>query len=145
MSRAWTDCHMGTEMRVKAVMAAMKCLGYPMFVVRTYDSIEKQAKIYAQGRTLPGPKVTWTRKGWHNLKKKRKPSARAVDLAFKKQDRFKWCQIPSGEWHYKWPWKRMQKIARALGLTIPLARDKGHLVDPQGQTFKQAWNSQGAA
>lgn len=142
MSKSWFHCHPGTAMRVQAVMAAMKCLGYPMFVVRTYDSIEKQSKIYAQGRTTPGVKVTWTRRGWHNLKKEGKPSARATDLAFRKQNRFAWCQVPSGEWHHKWPWKRMQKIARALGLTIPLARDKGHLVDPQGETFKQAWANQ---
>ena len=66
MSRSWDLCHEGTAMRVKALMAAMKCLGYPMFVVRTYDTPAKQLKIYAQGRTKPGNKVTWTKIGWHN-------------------------------------------------------------------------------
>ncbi len=140
MSRLWTDCNMGTAMRVKAVMAAMKEYGYPMFVVRTYDSVEKQAKIYAQGRTLPGKKVTWTKRGWHNLKTRGRPNARAVDLAFKKQSgRFLWGNDP---WSLHWPWKRMQKIARACDLSIPLARDKGHLVDKQGETFKEAWKKQ---
>jgi len=127
-------------MRVKAVMAAMRELGYPMFVVRTYDTPEKQLQIYAQGRTKPGAKVTWTKIGWHNLRMKARPSARAVDLAFKKQDRFSFGQDP---WSYNWPWKRLHKVARALGLSIPLAKDKGHLVDKQGQTFKEALKSQG--
>lgn len=144
MSKKWTDCHPGSAMRFQAVCAAMKCLGYPMFVVRTYDTPEKQLKIYAQGRTKPGRKVTWTKRGWHNLQKNGEPESRAVDLAFRKQKRFPWCQVPSGEWHHKWPWERMQKIARALGLKIPLAKDKGHLIDPQGQTFKEAWKTQGA-
>ena len=142
MSRKWADCHKGTELRVKAAMAAMKELGYPMFVVRTYDSKEKQLEIYAQGRTKPGNKVTWTKVGWHNLEDNGEPYARAVDVAFRKQDRFTWCQVPSGEWHQNWPWSRLHKVARALGLSIPLAKDKGHLVDKQGQSFKQALSSQ---
>ncbi len=140
MSRNWKDCHPATAMRVQACMAAMKAFGYPMFVVRTYDSLEKQAKIYAQGRTTPGRIVSWTKIGWHNLTDNGEPSARAVDLAFRKQPgRFLWGNDP---WSYRWPWKRMQKIARACGLSIPLARDKGHLVDKQGQTFKQARSKQ---
>ncbi len=135
MSRNWQDCHKGTEMRVKAAMAAMKELGYPMFVIRTYDTEEKQLKIYAQGRTLPGKKVTWTKRGWHNLTKRGKPCARAVDVAFRKQERFR----GRGEWSYAWPWDRLRKVAMALGLSLPVARDKGHLVDKQGQNFKEAW------
>lgn len=141
MSRKWSDCHKGTELRVRAAMAAMKALGYPMFVCRTFDSPEKQLKIYARGRTLPGEIVTWTKQGWHNLTaykdgKNKQPSARAVDLAFRQQARFPGRK----EWSYDWPWDRLHKIARALGLSIPLAKtDKGHLVDKQSQSFKEAW------
>jgi len=138
MSRKWTACHKGTELRVKAAMAAMKELGYPMFVIRTYDTPEKQLEIYAQGRTKPGNVVTWTRVGWHNLEAEGEPCARAVDVAFRKQDRFP----DRGEWSYDWPWSRLHKVAEALGLSIPLAKDKGHLVDKQGQTFKQALKTQ---
>lgn len=136
MSRKWSDCHKGTEMRVKAALAAMKELGYPMFVVRTYDSLEKQAEIYAQGRTKPGKIVTWTKRGWHNLTKNGEPCARAVDVAFKRQERFP----GRGEWSLQWPWERLHKVAKALGLSITVPRDKGHLVDTQGETFNQAWN-----
>jgi hypothetical protein len=117
-------------------MAAMKAYGYPMFIVRTYDTEEKQLKIYAQGRTLPGKIVTWTRRGWHNLTKNGEPCARAVDLAFRTQERFP----ERKEWSLKWPWERLKKIAAGCDLSRPLARDKGHLVDKQGQSFKQAWN-----
>ncbi len=138
MSRKWSDCHKGTELRVKAAMAAMKELGYPMFICRTFDSPEKQLKIYAQGRTLPGKKVTWTKRGWHNLTMDEEPSSRAVDLAFRRQVRFPGRK----EWSYDWPWDRLHKIARALGLSVPLAKtDKGHLVDKQGQSFKEAWKT----
>lgn len=135
MSRKWSDCHKGTELRVKAAMAAMEALGYPMFVVRTFDTREKQLKIYAQGRTTPGNIVTWTKQGWHNLTEDGEPSARAVDVAFRKQARFP----GRGEWSHSWPWERLHKIAKALELSITVPRDKGHLVDKQGQTFKQAW------
>ena len=138
MSKSWSDCHKATEMRTKAAMAAMSELGYPMFVVRTYDSLDKQSELYAQGRTTPGDIVTWTKRGWHNLKKGGKPSARAVDVAFKLQDIFQ----GRDEWSYEWPWARLHKIARALELSIPLARDKGHIVDTQGETFNQAWANQ---
>lgn len=121
-------------------MAAMAAYGYPMFIVRTFDTPAKQLKIYAQGRTEKGPIVTWTKFGWHNLKKRGKPDARAADLAFRKQKRFP----GRGNWSLKWPWARLKTIAAACDLSRPLARDKGHLVDKQGQTFKEARKQQGA-
>jgi len=136
VSRKWSDCHKGTEMRVKALMAAMKELGYPMFVVFTYRTLEQQMELYNQGRTTPGKIVTWTKRGWHNLTESGAPCARAVDLAFSKQDRFP----GRDEWSLSWPWGRLHKIAKALELSVPLARDKGHIVDMQGETFNQAWN-----
>ncbi len=139
MSRDLNHLNPATKIRVRAVMAAMKEYGYPLFIVRTYDTPEKQLKIYAQGRTTPGKKVTWTKRGWHNLKKGGKPCARATDLAFKKQVRFAFGEDP---WSLKWPWERLRTIAKACDLSRPLARDKGHLVDKQGESFKEAWNNQ---
>lgn len=136
MSRSKDDLHPATKLRVNAVMAAMEAYGYPMFIVRTFDTPEKQLKIYNQGRTTPGKIVTWTKRGWHNLRRNGKPCARAVDLAFKKQKRF-----PNrGNWSLEWPWERLHKLAKACDLKRPLARDKGHLIDTQGQSFKEAWN-----
>lgn len=136
MSRNWKDCDPATEMRVKATLAAMNEYGYPMFVVRTYDSLDRQMELYNQGRTTPGDIVTWTKRGWHNLTKDGKPNARAVDVAFKEQTRFP----GRSPWSLLWPWDRLHKIAKACDLSIPVARDKGHLVDMQGETFNQAWN-----
>lgn len=49
----------------------------------TYRSPEEQTKLYAQGRTAPGPKVTNAKAGEspHNLL-----PAEAFDIAFKKED-----------------------------------------------------------
>ncbi len=135
MSRNTQALDPGTAMRVKAAMAAMKAFGYPMFIIRTYDTLETQLEIFAQGRTKPGNIVTWIKRGWHNLRLGGKPCARAVDLAFRKQERF-----PDRDpWSLQWPWERLKKVARGCDLTRPLARDKGHLVDKQGQTFAEAW------
>ena len=137
MSRDLNDCDPGTAMRLRATNAAMAAYGYPMFIVRTYDPLAKQMKLYNQGRTTPGQIVTWTKRGWHNLRKNGKPRARAGDLAFKKQRRFP----GRGNWSLEWPWERLRKIAAACDLSRPLARDKGHLVDKQGENFKQAWKA----
>lgn len=135
MSRKLSDLHPATKLRIKAVMAAMREYGYPMFVVRTYDTLDKQSKLYQQGRNKPGEKVTWITKGWHNLRYNGVPCARAVDLAFRKQPLFP----DRNEWDLSWPWDRLKKIAKACDLTRTLAKDKGHLVDKQGESFSTAW------
>lgn len=135
MSRSWNDLHPATRMRGKAVAAAMAEYGYPIFICRTYDTLKKQETLYEQGRTKPGNVVTWIKKGWHNIRVDGKPCARAIDFAFKKQKRF----LDRGNWHKDWPWKRLKIIAKACDFDRPIARDKGHLVDRQGQTFTQAW------
>lgn len=137
MSKSLNDLHPATRLRVMAVMAAMAAFGYPMFIVRTYDTLKRQKKLYAQGRTTPGARVTWITKGWHNIRVNGKPCARAVDLAFKKQRRF----TDRNNWSLDWPWKRVMLVAKGCDLTRTLVRDKGHLVDKQGESFKQAWKS----
>ena len=37
----------------------------PIVIVETHRSYERQAKLYAQGRTAPGPMVTKARPGLH--------------------------------------------------------------------------------
>ncbi len=137
MSKSKDDLHPATKLRLNAVMAAMEAYGYPMFIVRTYDTLARQSRLYAQGRTTPGNIVTKIRRGWHNIRMNGKPSARATDLAFKKQKRF-----PGRlNWDDKWPWERLKKLAKACDLDIPIRWDKGHLIDKQGQTFSQAWSA----
>jgi len=59
---------------VSIVRRAAKRLPFSLFVVEGLRSHERQAELYAQGRTKPGPKVTWTMKSKHL-------DGRAVDLA----------------------------------------------------------------
>jgi peptidoglycan L-alanyl-D-glutamate endopeptidase CwlK len=47
----------------------------------TYRSQEEQDALYAQGRTKPGTKVTWTRSSRHSLLLDGKPAAGAFDIA----------------------------------------------------------------
>lgn len=47
--------------------ARMSEAGLPFVFTCTYRSREEQADLYAQGRTKPGPIVTWTRSSMHNL------------------------------------------------------------------------------
>lgn len=43
--------------------------GVNPLVVETYRSQARQNKLYAQGRTAPGNKVTWTRNSKHTTRK----------------------------------------------------------------------------
>jgi peptidoglycan LD-endopeptidase CwlK len=53
------------------------------FLTATYRSNAEQAKLYAQGRTTPGKKVTNAKPGQSNHNKFPSP---AFDIAFKKAD-----------------------------------------------------------
>lgn len=136
MSRSTDDLHPATAFRLNVVFKAMEAYGYPLMIVRTYDTLAKQSKLYAQGRTLPGRIVTKIKRGWHNIRVGGVPCARATDVAFKKQRRFP----DRDNWDRDWPWDRLKKIARACDLDIPIEWDKGHLIDRQDQTFKEAWD-----
>ena len=59
---------------VSIVRRAAKRLPFSLFVVEGLRSKERQEQLYAQGRTKPGPKVTWTMKSKHI-------EGKAVDLA----------------------------------------------------------------
>lgn len=50
--------------------------GLQIFLTCTYRSQVEQDQLYAQGRTKPGPIVTWTRRSMHSER-------RAWDVAFK--------------------------------------------------------------
>ena len=137
MSRSLDDLDNATKIRVQATMAAMDAYGYPLMIIRTYDSLKRQQKLYNQGRTTPGKIVTKITKGWHNLRRNGKPCARAVDLAFKKQKRFP----GRGNWSMDWPWDRLAKIGHACDLKKTLKWDYGHLVDTRGESFTSAWST----
>jgi hypothetical protein len=136
VSRSKDDLDPATAMRARAVEAAMEAYGYPLMATHTYRTLKKQEKLYAQGRTTPGKRVTKVKRGWHNLRKNGKPAARAIDWAFKKQRRFP----GRGNWDEHWPWKRLERIANACDLKKTLNWDYGHLVDTRGERFAAAWS-----
>ena len=46
--------------RVRTVLARMEARGFDPIVFETKRSQARQLWLYAQGRTRPGPKITWT-------------------------------------------------------------------------------------
>lgn len=59
---------------VNAIRRAAKRVPFDLFVVEGVRTKARQAEFFAQGRTKPGPKVTWTLESKHI-------EGRAVDLA----------------------------------------------------------------
>lgn len=104
--RRLTDCHPSLVGKVALLLHRMEALGHPMFVTEGVRTAERQAALYAQGRTTPGPIVTKCdgvrRRSNHQVKKD--GYGYAVDLAFR------------GPTPFDGPWELFGKEARALGL-----------------------------
>lgn len=113
--------------KVLKVLKAMEALGFPMMVTSGLRTAEEQARLYAQGRTAPGKKVT----NADGVRKKSNHQARedgfghAVDCAFVVDGK------PS--WNERLPWAAYGACAKALGLTWGgdwrSLRDMPHLED----------------
>lgn len=113
--------------KVLKVLKAMEALGFPMMVTSGLRTAEEQARLYAQGRTAPGKKVT----NVDGVRKKSNHQARedgfghAVDCAFVVDGK------PS--WNERLPWAAYGACAKALGLTWGgdwrSLRDMPHLED----------------
>lgn len=101
----------------------------PIVCVETLRTVERQLWLYAQGRTRPGPKVTWIKSPrWHGV-------GLAADLRFQQRA-------------YKVPrkcWEIIQGAARAEGLCNPAwsMGDLGHVqwnpADTDTQSAAAAW------
>lgn len=94
----------------EAILDAMARLGHPMWVVEGVRSLERQRRLYAQGRTAPGPIVTnvdGTRLEHCTHSPQADGEGHAVDLAFQ----------GDSPWDPAHPWGLLGAMARALGLT----------------------------
>jgi hypothetical protein len=101
--------HPELKIRVERVVTRMREeYGHRVEVVETIRSQERQDALYAQGRTAPGERVTWTRESLHQ-------HGRAADL-----------QV-DGSWSNREAYARLQKIAQEEGLSTIGARDGGHV------------------
>ncbi len=101
--------------RIDRILAAMAALGFPMFVASGVRSDSEQARLYAQGRTAPGPIVTRAdgveRKSMHQTQAT--GYGHAADLAFRDDP----TTLKIETWDDKQPWAVYGTMAEAFGLT----------------------------
>jgi hypothetical protein len=88
--------------------------GHEVRLVEGYRDQRRQDHLYAQGRTRPGPVVTWTRSSAHT-------AGRAADL------------IVDGTFDNPTAYARLARIAREEGLSTIGPRDAGHVELPASE------------
>ncbi len=80
-SRKITDLHPNLQPKCLAFLGLCAEAGIPVMLTCTYRSQAEQDALYAQGRTKPGRKVTWTRSSRHSFTLDGKPASKAFDIA----------------------------------------------------------------
>jgi hypothetical protein len=101
------------QARLERVMERMRDeFGHEVEIVETHRPQERQDALFAQGRTRPGPVVTWTRTSKHT-------SGLAVDVRI------------DGGWDDADAFATLQRVAREEGLKTLGPRDAGHLELPR--------------
>ncbi len=95
--------------KLEKVMERMRAeFGHTVTVVETARSQSRQEQLYAQGRTAPGPVVTWTKQSRHTR-------GMAADL------------MVDGAWENPEGYAHLATVAREEGLRTLGARDPGHV------------------
>lgn len=114
--------------RVERVMRRMRSeFGHEVHLVEGYRSPARQRFLYAQGRTRPGPVVTWTQHSLHSV-------GLAADL-----------QV-DGSWDRPAAYALLQRIAREEGLQTLGMKDPGHVaLDPGGAFLREGAPGRDAA
>jgi peptidoglycan L-alanyl-D-glutamate endopeptidase CwlK len=82
-SRKIEDLVPELQEKFKLFKKMMDDAGIPFMVTCTYRSPQEQLELYAQGRTKPGPKVTWVKHSKHNDRK-------AFDIAITRDGKPVW-------------------------------------------------------
>jgi LAS superfamily LD-carboxypeptidase LdcB len=107
----------GLNLSLKTKLEKLKVLankeGIDFKVICGYRSQQEQDRLYAQGRTTPGKKVTWTRNSKHN-------KGKAFDVAMLSHGKVTW---ESSEY------QRLGQLGKSIGLTWGgdwKSRDLGH-------------------
>lgn len=136
-SRSVWELNPELRRRVAEWMRLCKAEGLDPLITCTYRSAEEQDALYAQGRTTPGPIVTWVTggKSRHNttLSDGRTPASEAVDFV----------PLVGGKavWDTKSPehlalWMRCIELAESQGLVSGARwkrnKDMPHLELPRG-------------
>lgn len=110
--------------RLEHVMSRMESLGYRVRVLETHRTQERQEQLFAQGRTAPGPVVTWTLNSNH-------AQGRAADL-----------NVTGGNGD---GYDVLAKVAREVGLRTLGANDPGHIELPRASAAADATGRQTSA
>ncbi len=116
-----------TSRKAKALIKVMMEKGHVLDITSGYRSPEEQTKLYAQGRTAPGKKVTNAKAGesLHNY-------GVAFDVAFMVDGK------PS--WDNKHPWQLLGETGEALGLSWggrwTALVDRPHFEELNGYTLR---------
>lgn len=125
MSRRLDDLEPTTEAMALQLVAQAEAAGISILVVHTYRSPEEQAFLYAKGRDLPGPIVTYAKPGytWHNYK-------RALDVVpIDQKGRPMWNAPPA-------TWLALGKIGETIGFVwggrFKKFKDRGHFENSRG-------------
>lgn len=124
--------HPAMQAKAKALLAEAQKRGLDVWIFEGMRSIARQNKLYAQGRTKPGKKVTWVKGGgsYHNY-------GLAIDVVFH-------GKAPWGETH---DWKKLGEAGKAAGLTWGgdwSKPDRPHFQMPKLSIAKlKAWNAAG--
>ena len=92
---------------VNVVRRAAKRLPFSLLVVEGLRTRERQAELYAQGRTKPGKKVTWTLHSKHL-------EGKAVDLAPLINGAIDWADLSK----FDQIAKAMQDAAKEVGVSV---------------------------
>lgn len=88
--------------------------GHSVKILETVRSQARQEHLFAQGRSRPGPVVTWTLNSNHR-------TGRAADL------------LIDGKWNNPEGYRHLARIASEEGLRTLGAKDPGHVELPRGQ------------
>ncbi len=111
--------HPAIRENVREIVDQLHQEGFPFEVFEAFRTPERQANLFAQGRTAPGDKVTWVGP-WRSMHQ----YGLAVDLVLKIGGDWSWDD--SGANAPFWP--RMHEIAKAQGMTA-LFNKKGQLIE----------------
>ena len=109
--------------RVRARMEAE--FGHKVEIVEGYRDQARQDLLYAQGRTRPGPIVTWTRNSLHT-------EGRAADVRI------------DGRYDNPAAYERLARVAQEEGLRTLWPKDPGHIELPRDSSARTGTAAAGA-
>lgn len=111
--------HPAIRQKVAAIQKQLQSEKIPFEVFEAFRTPERQAVLFAKGRTTEGPKVTWVGP-WGSIHQ----YGLAVDFVLRINEKWSWDDSgPEAKF-----WERMHELAKENGMT-PLFNNKGQLIE----------------